>query len=542
MADEQPTLAPGEPAATPAAPRDAAATEGVEEARKAGRGGVFVLAAKVFFQLVGFAQQALLPQAIGLAGYGGFSRVFAPVSVVSNVIVFGFTQGVSRTVAGAGDKEREAFRAAYRVHLALGLAMALAFLALSPAIAWFQHAPHITRPLMVMSALLLAYGAYAPLIGYLNGKGQFGRQASLDMIAATLRTTGLVGLGYVFRSQWDDGVLGSAVGAVAAAGVVLLLALSMTGTGARATPAAAEDPRVPRALPYFIGLAPVMLAQLFTSGLMQADITVLGHFVSAAAPADAAAPQKLADEWVGVYRACQLFAFLPYQLLFSVTQVLFPMLAKAAKEGDKEAVPRLVARGARLDVLVTGLFASVVVTLPASLLGFVYGPDVSARGAATLRILGLGQASFAIFGLATTVLVSLSRERTAMRLTALALAANFAFGWLLVGRAAFGGPQLVAAATATTLSIVAALGYATYTLRREAGAFVPPKTALRVGGLLLGLTAAGQLVPRLSKALTVPACLGVVATYVLALVLTGELGRDDLAVVRGVVARRRKST
>ncbi|MBK6465185.1 MAG: lipopolysaccharide biosynthesis protein [Myxococcales bacterium] len=539
MADDQATDArdPEPATATGASPAPGA---GGDEARKAGRGGAFVLAAKVFFQLVGFAQQALLPKAIGLAGYGGFSRVFAPVSVVSNVIVFGFTQGVSRAVAGAGDKDREAFRAAYRVNLALGFAIALAFLALSPALAWFQHAPHITRSLMVMSGLLLAYSAYAPLIGYLNGKGQFGRQASLDMIAATLRTSGLVGLGYLFRKQWDDGVLGSAVGAVLAAGLILLLALSMTGTGAKPSAADADDPRIPRALPYFIGLAPVMLAQLFTSGLMQADITVLGHFLSAAAPADDAAPQKLADEWVGVYRACQLFAFLPYQLLFSVTQVLFPMLAKASKEGDQAAVSRLVARGSRLGVLVTGLFASVVVSLPASLLGFVYGPDVSARGAATLRVLGLGQASFAIFGLATTVLVSLGRERRAMRLTALALGANLLFGWGLVGRASFGGPQLVAAATATTLSIVAALIYATHTVRREAGAFVPAGTAARVGGLLVALAAAGQLVPRLSKPVTVLACVGVVVTYLLVLVVSGELGPDDLAVVKGVVARRRK--
>ena len=39
---------------------------------------------------------------------------------------------------------------------------------------------------------------------------------------------------------------------------------------------------------------------------------------------------------------------------------------------------------------------------------------------------------------------------------------------------------------------------------------------------------------------TVPACVGVAVTYLLVLVVTGELGRGDLAVVRGVVARRRK--
>lgn len=507
--------------------------------RKAGRGGMFVLGAKVFFQLVGFAQQALLPRAIGLAGYGGFSRVFAPSSVVSNVIVFGFTQGVSRTVAGAGDKEKEAFRAAYRVHLALGLAMALVFLAVSPLIAWFQHAPYITAPLMVMAGLLLVYGAYAPLVGYLNGKGEFAKQATLDMTAATLRTLGLVGLGYLFRKRWDAGVLGSAVGAVLAGSIVLLIAVSWTGTGRSSTE---TDPRIPRPWPYFVGLVPVMLAQLFTSALMQADISVLGHFLSTSAAVVSKEPQRVADEWVGVYRACQLFAFLPYQLLFSVTQVLFPMLAKAGKEGDEEAVRRLVARGARLGLIVLGLFASVVITLPSSLLGFVYGKDVALRGGDSLRVLAIGQAAFAMFGLATTILVSLGRERKAMTLTAVALALTVAATWIVVGRAELGGPQLVATATATSISIGVALICGAFVVRHEAGSFVPGKSALRVGGTLFALTLLGRFVPTLSKPVTVLACVGVVLVYLVTLGITGELGAEDLAVVKGVLGRGKKAT
>ena len=506
--------------------------------KKAGRGGMFVLAAKVFFQLVGFVQQALLPKAIGLAGYGGFSRVFAPSSVVSNVIVFGFTQGVSRTVAGAGDKDRQAFRAAYRVHLALGTAMALAFLALSPVIAWFQDAPYITTPLMVMAGLLFVYGAYAPLVGFLNGKGSFGRQATLDMTAATLRTAGLVGLGFFFRKKWEAGVLGSAVGAVLAAVIVCGIALAWTGTGEKPTE---DDPRIPKAWPYFLGLVPVMAAQLFTSALMQADITVLGHFLSVSAKAAVTAdPQKAADEWVGVYRACQLFAFLPYQLLFSVTQVLFPMLAKAHKEGDAAGVAKLVSRGSRLGAIVTGFFASVVVALPASLLGFVYGKDVSHRGFATLGVLALGQAAFAMFGLVTTVLVSLGKERKAMGLTATALALTFVVNWLLVGRADFGGGQIFGSALATSISVVISLGLGVVLVRGEAGAFVPAKTAVRVGLVLGGLSLLGRFVPMLPKLVTPFACVGVVASYVLLLVVTGELGRADLDTVRGVLSRKKK--
>ena len=510
--------------------------------RKAGRGGMFVLGAKVFFQLVGFVQQALLPKALGLAGWGSFSLVFAPSSVVSNVIVFGFTQGVSRTVAGAGEKEPEAFRAAYRVHLAVGLFVALAFVVASPAMALFQNRPSILFPLMVMAALIFVYGAYAPLVGYLNGKGEFAKQAALDMTAATLRTLGLLGLGYAFRVRWDAGVLGSATGAVLAGLVVFFIALAWTGTGRAAAPSD-TDPRIPRAWPYFVALLPVMLAQLFTSALMQTDIQVLGRFLSTSAPEAAGAgvdAQKLAAEWVGVYRGCQLFAFLPYQLLFSVTQVLFPMLAKVAKEGDASAVTRLVARGARLGAIVLGLFASVVITLPSSLLGFVYGKDVAARGGDALRVLALGQASFAMFALATTVLVSLGRERKAMALTAAALGLTLVVTWFSVGRASFGAAQLLASATATSISTGVALICSILVVRHEAGAFLPWKTALRVGGTLGVLTLLGRLIPTLSKPVTVGACAAVALVYLATLRVTGELGADDLEIVKGVLGRGKK--
>ena len=58
-----------------------------EGAKRAGRGGLFVLGAKVFFILAGLVQQALLPKALGLAGYGALSRVLAASNILNNVVV-----------------------------------------------------------------------------------------------------------------------------------------------------------------------------------------------------------------------------------------------------------------------------------------------------------------------------------------------------------------------------------------------------------------------------------------------------------------------
>jgi stage V sporulation protein B len=429
----------------------------------------------------------------------------------------------------------------------------------APLVASFEHSPDMLAPLFMMTGVLVIYGVYAPLVGYLNGRGMFTRQAALDVAAATLRTTALLGVGYVFARKagalaatlhTSPGVLGAAIGMVAAAVGVLTLALRWTGTGRGF--AGARPDGVPTARAYVALLLPVMVGQLFTNGLMQADIILLGRYLSLSAPAalDAAStatatkvaltPTAAANEWVAVYRACQLFAFLPYQMLFSVTQVLFPMLARAKAEGGGERVADLVRRGCRIGAIVCGMLVVVVLVMPGSLIKFAYGPEVAMRGMGTLRILALGQAAFAMLGLSTTVLVSLGRERTAMTITAVALTLLAATCAIVIPSAPFGAAQLDATATATTTALVLALVVGVISVRRIAGAFMPWKTAVRVGLCVAGAFVVGGVTPMFSKLLTPVVATGVVLAYFAALVVTGELGKDDLALVVSIAARRAK--
>ena len=525
-----------------------------DQARTAGRGGLAMLAANVYFIITGLVQQALLPRAIGLADYGGLSRVLAVSNVFNNVIVSSSTQGVSRTVAAAGLAERQALRATLRVHLLLAVAAAVILAGAAPLVAHFQHAPEVLVPLLVMTGVLFVYGVYAPLFGYLNGRGMFVRQASLNVVAATLRTLALLGVGWLFATRFRPvaaalgttaGVLGAAIGMVIAAVGVFLLALRWTGTGI--APAAVRPAGVPELRVYLALIVPIMIAQLFTNALMQADIILLGRYLSLSAAHEAlplGTPQALtatdaANEWVAVYRACQLFAFLPYQMLFSVTQILFPMLAKAKSEDGGARVPNLVRRGSRIGAIVCGMLVCVVLALPGSLIKFAYGPEVALRGANALRILALGQGMFAMVGLCTTVLISLGRERTALVVTALALALLASTCSILIPLAPFGAPQLMATATATTIAMGCALVVAVIMVRRAAGAFIPWKTALRVALCIAGAFALGAHTPMFAKLITPIVAGGVVVLYLIALVVTGELGKADLSLVLSIAARQR---
>ncbi|HEY8073395.1 MAG TPA: oligosaccharide flippase family protein [Labilithrix sp.] len=519
-----------------------------ETAAKAGRGGLAVLAAKVFFILTGFVQQPLLRVAIGQADYGALSRVLAVSNVFNNVVVSSSTQGVSRTVAAAGVHEKEALRAALRVHGVIAIVAAALLVIAAPIVASFQHASEVAAPLIVMAGVLGIYGIYAPLIGYLNGRARFTHQASLDVLAATLRTIGLLGVGWLFvraggaiaaSFSTSPGVLGATVGAVGASLGVFLVALRLTGRGKSFT----ERPStVPRASAYVGLIVPIMIAQLFTNALMQTDIFMLGRYLSlGAVTAGVLEPEKAANEWVGVYRASQLFAFLPYQMLFSVTQILFPMLAKAQADEGPARVAELVRRGSRIGAIVCGLVMVVVVGLPKSLISFAYGADVSEHGHVALSILAIAQGAFAMFGLAATVLVSLGRERVAMLLTAVSLGALVVSCAVSLGRPlAFGEPQLVATAIAAATALCVMLVVAVIVVRKFAGAFVPLATALRVGVAVGGAWAFGWLVPiRLGKLLTPVASLVFVGAYVVALVVMRELRREDLSLALSVVRRKK---
>lgn len=519
-----------------ASPRD---EDAVDTARVAGRGGVAVLGAKVFFLVAGFVQQPLLRFAVGLTDFGALAQALVVANTVNNVVTSSGTQGVSRIVAGAAGREDEALRATLRVHAPMALAVAAAMAAAAPVYARFEHADDVIPPLMVLALVAMLYGFYAPLIGYLNGRNRFGRQAALDVAFATLRTVGLVAFGRAFVTHGRSGVLGTTVGWVAAAFCIVPLALRSTGWGKKTAPERARPAGVPTSKAYVALLLPIAGAQLCTNALLQADIALLGRFLSESAPAAAVGSRDAVKSALAIYKECQTFAFLPYQLLFSVTLVLFPMLARARAQGDATAVREYVARGARLAAIFGGLLVGVILAMPESMLAFAYGAADAHQGADVLKTMALAQGAFAMLGIATTVLTSIGRERSAAWITLGALVAVVVACSLLVPGAPFGHAQLLRSAQGTLIGLSAALAVAAVLVRAQTGAFVPAGTAVRVGIALAACFVAGSWMPHVGRIVTPGLALVVGVAYVLMLVATREIGAAEVAWIRALVARKR---
>jgi stage V sporulation protein B len=497
--------------------------------RTAGRGGLAVAGAKIYFIALGLVQQIALPRVLGLDGYGALSRVLSLASITYNPITTMSIQAVSRTVVQAPVEELPAtVRRVLTAHAVFGVTLAVLFAIFAPQLAELAGAGHVETPLRILSAVLAIYAVYTPLIGVANGQKRFLLQAGFDVMSATLRTLGLVLGAVVARGMLASGPAGSAGGFVVSATLVLIGAALAIGAGKAGSSSFS--------LRRYVGLAlPLLLGQALLNLLFQADLTLLGRFASEAAEASGQ-PLARADALVGAYRATQLFSFLPYQILIAITFILFPMLATAAKAQDREAIARYVRTGLRLSLIIAGAMVSVTLGLAPRLLDLLFGAEAATLGGRSLGLLALGFGAFAIFGILTTVLNSLGRERQSMWVTAFAVVvvASLCFG--RAHGAALGEGLLWLTAQATSTGLLVATVSAALLVYRAAGALVSPWTLARCAGALAVAALVARQAPD-GKLLTLVAAAITPLIYLAVLVATRELGAADVSLVRRVIKR-----
>jgi len=313
--------------------------------------------------------------------------------------------------------------------------------------------------------------------------------------------------------------------------IVLVAAVLYVGVGRR-------GPGGPTLREHLVFIGPLLLGQTLLNLLLQADLTLLRTFAAESAAAQNL-PLQAADPLVGAYRATQLFCFLPYQLLLAITFVLFPLLATAWRDKDHEAVARYVRTGVRLALVLAGLMVSVTSGLSGPLLRLVFPAEAAVLGTRSMQLLALGFGAFAIFGILTTVLNSLKRERASAGITAVGFALVVVLCWWRVQGQPFGADLLFRTASATSVGLgVAALGAAVL-VKSTAGAVAPVASLLRVVVAMAVTITVARHLPIHGKIMTVAASGAVAAVYVGLLVVMRELKRADLGMVGAVFARNK---
>jgi stage V sporulation protein B len=382
--------------------------------------------------------------------------------------------------------------------------------------------------LRISAAVVLSYALYAALMGYLNGRQLFSRQAALDTTFSTLRTGGiLLGAGLGF------GVFGAITGFAAAAVGVLLLAVGVVGLGKRGE-------RLPLSR-WTSFMWPIWIYQSFLNGILLIDLLVLKSTLATIAErggATAAEAAAVANEHAGLYSAAQKFAFIPYQLMLSLTFIVFPMISRATSAGDSEATRRTIRGAIRFVLIVLVGIAAPIAGASAGILRVAY-PDEYVVGADALAVLVLGAAAFALFVISATALSGAGRPGIAAWIAALGLAAVVGLDRGLLELVGIGEHTLLATASGTACGMTLAMIISAVAVRAKLGAYVAPLSASRIliaGGAAWGVA---RVVPHGTAIGAVTALAAGSAAFGVALLVTRELGTEDLKRVLVVVGRKK---
>ncbi len=509
--------------------------------RETTRGAAIITLAKGWFLVTGFAQPLLLTRVLHTEGYGLYGVVLNVVSILNNVVVAGSIQAMSHAVTEGGPT---ALRRGLLVHLGVGMVLSGGLVTLAgPLGAGVLHDVRLPSLLRIGAVVVFNYSLYAALVGALNGQRRFRDQAALDMTFATLRTALVIGIAAV-----GFGVAGAVSGFALASTLILALALWLARAALRpAAPGSApseeaDEPPVVRvpsssfvafATRYGRFFAPVLLYQLALNLVLQSDLLVLKAIVARRVTSPLV--QGLAvNDLVGIYKAVQNFAFLPYQLLLAVTFVIFPVVSRATLEGDRETTTRFVTGAVRFSLLGLGAMLAVLTGLPRGVLRIAYRPPFD-EGATALRILAVAQGCFALGVISTTILVAAGQTRAATLLMGamLLMVTTGNVVGLTFGPTGLG--TLASTAAGTLAGCALGLMLIGLWVRRSFGGFVGAATVVRVGLSTAVAAAVVGAIPWHGKVATVALSGVAVAVYAACIALSRELTGDEVGRIVRVV-------
>jgi stage V sporulation protein B len=489
-----------------------------DHAVEAGKGALFIGAAKVFFMLSGFVQQVLLARLVNVASVGAFGAVNSAISVVNNTVVQATIQGVSKFTAEDESRIEAVKRSALKVQAAFGGFIALVFFLGAPFFAEFEKAPGYVPYYRIAAAIPLLYSVYAVFVGSVNGQRRFRTQAGFDITFSTAKTVLLLGCAAV------AGVAGAFSGFALAALFIVVVAARVVGL-----PRGRGTPGFP--IGRLVGFMTAIGGYNFLLNVeLLYDQPLLHHFAGMVDPARGGVI-------AGHYQALRTLALLPYQALLVVTFVIFPLISRSTFAADRAATRAYVTQTLRVALILAAAMGVALAARPAALIAILF-PAEYAEGARALPILVVGECCLAMLAVSCAILNAAGRPIAALGLMATTVGTGLVAAYVLVPRAPLGPEMLVAMAVAAALGMVLGFVLSVGYIRVRLAGSAPAGTIVRVVIAASIAVMVGRVLPGQGKAIGLASAVLVAMIYFASLVVLREFGREDRNKLRKVLKRR----
>ncbi len=476
--------------------------------RVAGRGMIYITLAKLWFMVSGYGIHFSLPRLMSKEEFGLYQVVIGLVSIINAVVITGTYQTVSKYISQEESKADAVKTKALKLQVLVGGGAALGFFLLAPVTASYMNDARLVNYLRLASLITLSYSFYAVFTGYFNGQKKFLTQAALDMTYSTIK------LGFIVLLVWlGYGVSGGVGGFALAAASILAISALLANRGTTAGDVKAGD------LLKFQSY--LLLFTLVLNLLQKVDLMLIKALSSPVA--------KEATENAASYGAAINLANITYQIIISATFVIFPLVSQSTFADDRERTRGYISNTTRYTLMVMALVATLLSANSSEVLRVVY-PQEYQDGSPALGIVAYGMLFFGLLYIVTTIISASGRPAVSLMIGGLTLVSSALLNALLIPR--FG---LAGAATGTTVAMFIGVASGGVYLIRRFGAFLPAASFVRITAAALVVGLLSFVITTQSKVMILAQLAALSLAYVAALLLTRELGREDLAALKKIV-------
>jgi len=478
-----------------------------------GRGTIYLMIAEVMFILSGWIIHIGSKKILGISEYGTFGILLSLLTLYRIFLATGVNRAVSRYISRDPWQANAIKRQALKLQIALGIGFCIVVWLAAPLLARIWRDDAFIGYIRLTGFFLPVFGIYSVYRGTLNGFTLFGREARVSIIYSLLKVALVFILILLFSYWWGWGLYGAVSGYLAA--IIGATILARLLCPADKTREGSDTFPITRIISFAF---PVVLFSFIISLIQHLDL----YFVRAVV--------KDAPELAtGYYTCAQQFARIPYMLLYALSLTIFPNIAASTASGEKDEITGAIIRKA----LRGGLL--LVLPLAALIGGWVYGADSLAGGDA-LQFLIFGQTLLALLMVLATVIMAQGRPWVSFLIMIGTLLLDALLNYLLIPIYNING-----AAIATTLAAGVGLVAAGVVVYRRFHALLPLLAMVKIiiASALVFISVhliqpEGWMIP--------PIYLLLFSGYILLLLLTREIDKDDWRMLQSLFKKNPKSS
>jgi len=495
------------------------------QSQKIAKSALWVTFSEILFNLSGFIIHSVLGRFLGPADYGRYGIIITLTTMVIILIGNGIPTAMAKYISEYFEANARMVKTIKRQAIILQTiiigGITILFFFSIPLICKALGDPTLIPLFRISTLIIPAFAAASFYFSYYTGLHRFNLQATLKTLRSIFRIAFVIGLAYLWRVE------GSIIGYIIAPGGVFLVAFLIDKF--YISPRLKKQEESQETLKQDVSFDWHKL----TNYAWQIVIFFLAYELLISIDLYMVKGILRNDNLTGIYNAALTVGRIPYYIFYAMTIFLLPMISKSTSQNNHEETRRILGQSLRIMLLLLVPMIVLMSIYAKPILIDFYGARYS-PGALAMSILEYGVGFLTIFYVMSFALNGAGKTKIVMWISIFGFAVNAILNYILIKKYSITG-----SAIATTVTSFVIMAWMLYYLWKDFGVLIKIKSLLKTVFAATLMYVASLFFSKGDVAFIFWSII-LFALYLFILYLVKEIKKEDLAILKEIISRKKK--